>query len=65
MNLAEGLSSEIKRNYELLEQYKAIGPAGIFGSTLIKENIDSALDIQASGDVVKMLEIYQTLKDNF
>lgn len=64
MNLADGLAKEIKRNIELLEQYKSIGPSGAFGHTAIKADIDNALNIQASGDVIEMCRIYETLKNN-
>ena len=64
MNLAEGLAHEIKRNQELLEAYASIGPAGMFGCATLKKDINDGIDAQASGDVLKMLQIYEVLKNN-
>lgn len=61
MNLAQGIVEELKRNRELLEQYKAI-PAGAFGARLIQERIDNAEKAQGTGDVIEMLTAYEELK---
>lgn len=63
-NLAEGLAEQIKRNQELLEIYAGIGPAGLFGYTVIKNDINEALDAQASGDVIRILQAYKKLEGN-
>jgi hypothetical protein len=63
-NLAEGLAEQIKRNQDLLEMYKEIGPAGVFGYTLIKQDVNEALDAQASGDVIRILQAYKKLEGN-
>lgn len=64
MNLAEGLIQELNRNRELLSEYKAIGPPGQFGATMIALDIKNAEKTQASGDVVEMLRCYESLKNN-
>lgn len=64
MNLVEALTTEILRNQELLEAYKNIGPAGTFGATCIKLDIDNAIRVQGQGDVIEMLRIYEVLKEN-
>lgn len=64
MNLVEGIQSERKRVEELREQYVAIGPSGALALAL---NIDPALKEAdasvASGDVVRMVASYQSLKE--
>ena len=63
MNIAEALANEIKRNFELLEEYKKI-PTGTFGATMISQDIDNAVDALASGDVIEMLKAYEVMKGN-
>lgn len=63
MNLAEALAKEIDRNRELLEEYKKI-PTGIFGAMMIDQDIKAAVDALASGDVVKIAQAYEAIKDN-
>lgn len=63
MNLAEGLASEIKRNQELLKMYEGI-PTGFIGASMLKLDINRAIDVQASGDVVEMLVVFEKLKNN-
>lgn len=63
-NLQEGLVYELRRNRELLEQYKAIGPAGMIGASLIRIDVDNGDKALASGDVELMISAYQTLKGN-
>ena len=62
--LGDVLPEEIKRNRELLEQYKEIGVAGGFGAAMIEEDIDRAVNALASGDVVRMLKAYEAMKNN-
>lgn len=63
MNLAEALAKEIDRNRELLEEYKKI-PTGVFGAMMIDQDIKAAVDALASGDVVKIAQAYEAIKDN-
>lgn len=63
-NLVRGIAVELKRNRELLEAYKEIGPPGTFAYTMVKQDIDEALAALDSGDVVAMIRAYQTLKEN-
>jgi len=62
-SLAAALPEEIKRNQELKALYDGI-PTGMFGSTMIQADINEGLDALASGDVVRMLQAYEKLKDN-
>jgi hypothetical protein len=61
-SLAEELPKEIERCQELLEAYKEIGQAGVFAVTCIKADIKEGLAALASGDVIRMLKAYETLK---
>lgn len=63
MNLQEALVKEIKRNQELLEQYKAI-PTGGFGVMNITLDLEQAYHALACDDVVEMTRAYEALKDN-
>jgi hypothetical protein len=62
-NIAEALAKEIERNRELLEEYKKI-PTGVFGAMMIDLDIKNAVEALASGDVIKILEAYEAMKDN-
>jgi len=63
-NLAEALLEELKRNRELLAIYKEIGPAGTFAYTMVSKDIDDANKAMIEGDVVSMIQCYETLKNN-
>ena len=62
--LADGLIEELKRNRELLGQYKSIGAPGILGAAMIEQAIRRADKAIIEGDPVAMLQIYETLKEN-
>ncbi len=61
-SLGTALPKEIERCQELLTQYAAIGPAGIFGATMIRADIAAAHKAMMEGDVVGMLRAYEALK---
>lgn len=60
----EGLLAELNRNRELLAMYKEIGPAGVFGATMIQVDITNGETAIAENDVVAMLRCYNDLKEN-
>ncbi len=60
--LADALPREIERCQELLGQYKALGPVGVFGHAMISRDIAAAHTAMMEGDVVAMLRAYETLK---
>ncbi len=62
--LGDELPKEIARNKELLKIYRSIGPAGMFGFTMIKRDIEEAERATAEGDTVGMIRAYAALKDN-
>lgn len=46
---------------EVLPEYDAI-PTGHFAATMMRADLDRAARALASGDVVEMLRVYETLK---
>lgn len=64
MNLIEGLQQQMNRNRVLLKQYEAIGIAGVFGAQHIIQGIKNAESAIETGDVIKMLQCYESLKTN-
>ena len=62
-NLPEAMEKQIERNRELLEIYKTI-PTGGFGATMIAHDIREGIAALASGDVIRILRSYESLKGN-
>lgn len=63
MNLIEGLLKEATRRREILPHYEAIGPAGMFGATMLKQDILRAEQAIAGGDVAEMVALYKELSE--
>ena len=61
-SLGELYPIEQARCRELLTEYKAIGPAGIFGYAMISEVLRRADAAAISGDTVEMLRCYEAMK---
>lgn len=49
---------------ELLQTYRDIGAAGVFGATMIEQTLREADAAAISGDVVEMLRVYKKMKDH-
>ncbi|KKL55480.1 hypothetical protein LCGC14_2255020 [marine sediment metagenome] len=62
-NLPEAMAKEIQRNRELLEVYKSI-PTGGFGARAIDLDIIEGVNALASGDILRILRAYASLKVN-
>ena len=62
-SLMDGLHEELKRNKELIKQYRAIGPAGHIGATLLQQMIDKTEKAIFKNDVVQMVKCYEELKE--
>jgi hypothetical protein len=62
MSLAEALPLEMARVREVLGHYREIGPAGMFGAAFIEQDLQAADKAVMSGDIVQMLQAYETLK---
>lgn len=63
-SVGEEILVELKRNRELLQAYKDIGPAGAFGYAMINADIDAAEKALAENDVVAIIQCYEKLKGN-
>ena len=48
---------------EILGHYKAIGPAGQFGTAMIEQTLKRADKAVISGDLAEMIAVYQEMKD--
>lgn len=61
-SLAEALPKEMARVREVLGHYREIGAAGMFGAAFIEQDLREADNAVMSGDVVRMIKAYETLK---
>lgn len=61
--LAEEFPKEQKRVRELLEMYKEIGPAGTFGTAMIRQTLEAAERAAASGDILAMVRSCKALQE--
>lgn len=60
--LGEELPKEMARvRDELLPLYDAI-PTGVFAATMMRADLDRAAKAMIEGDVVAMLQVYESLK---
>lgn len=53
---------EQARVREVLAQYRAIGPAGMFGALMIEQTLQRADAAMASGGVVAILRAYEEMR---
>ena len=49
---------------QLLQDYRDIGPAGAFGAMMIEATLKEADEAASSGDVVRMLLVFEKMKDH-
>jgi hypothetical protein len=63
-NLMDGLMDELNRNRELLKEYEAIGPTGVFGAAFLRQVINRGEQSIRSGNVIEMLQAYSELKES-
>jgi hypothetical protein len=62
--LADELPKQMARvRDKILPHYVAIGPAGMFGATMIRRDLDAAAKALAEGDTVEMIRLCQSLKE--
>ena len=63
MNLIEGIQTECNRlRDEALPLYEQIGPAGAFARAVIRQAITEGEAAIASGDVIRCLAAYESLR---
>lgn len=61
MNLIDGLQQEMNRVREIVKIYEEM-PYGNFAASLMKLKIKEAETAISSGEIVKMIQSYQSLK---
>jgi hypothetical protein len=61
-SVGQAFPGEIARCRRLLRQYAAIGAAGEFGRLAIAQTIARAETAWQSGDVVEIVQAYQSMK---
>ena len=62
-SVGQDFPKELARVREVKQNYLTIGPAGIFGATLIEQDIQAAERALASGDVIEIVKAYARLKE--
>lgn len=62
--LGDALPREMRRVRDnVLPVYLSLGPPGMFAATMMRTDLDAAAVALAEQDTVKMLHLYQRLKD--
>lgn len=61
--LGEQFPKEQARCREVLEMYREIGPAGMFGAAMIEATLREADEAAMSGDLVRMMRAYEAMKE--
>lgn len=62
--LADEIQSELKRNRELLVQYKEIGPPGTFAFAMIEQQIADTKRAILEADTVQMIRCLESLQNS-
>ena len=63
-SLGEALPREMARVRDhVLPHYDELGPVGVFGAAMIRQDLDAAAKAIAEGDMVAMVQSYQALKE--
>ena len=64
LTLGEALPQEMARvRDEVLPAYLEVGPPGMFAASCMRQDLDEAAKALAEGDLVKMIQVYQSLKE--
>lgn len=64
LGLGEALPKEMARvRDDVMPAYLAIGPVSAFALAFMRADLDKAAKALAEGDVVAMIQAYQSLKD--
>lgn len=62
-SLAEAYPQEQARVRELLTIYRSLGPAGMFGSTMIEQVLQRADQAAAEQDTIAMIRSFKEMRD--
>ena len=60
--LGEEFPKEQARVRDVLKQYESLGVAGALGAALIRQTLAEADQAAISGDLVRMIAVYEELK---
>lgn len=62
-SLGEALPAEMARVRDtVMPIYQQIGPPGVFALSMMRADLDRAATALATGDVVAMISVYESLK---
>lgn len=62
-SFGEALPQEMARvRDKVMPAYQEIGPPGIFALTMMRQDLDRAARALATGDVIEMIRVYESLK---
>lgn len=62
--LGDALPKEMARvRDKILPAYLEIGPSGAFAASMMRQDLDAAAKAMIEGDVVKMVQVYESLKE--
>lgn len=61
-SLGEALPSEIERVQELIKEYESV-PMGHLAANMMKADVKIAHTAMMEGDIVRMLQVYEALKE--
>ena len=62
-SVGEEFPKEQERLLQLLDAYREIGPAGVFGYAVIRESLVRSFGAMASGNVTEILASFQDMKE--
>ncbi len=62
-SIGSDMPNQQARVREILGLYKEIGPSGAFGAMTIEADLREADEAVMSGDIVRIIRAYQTLKE--
>ena len=62
-SVGEDFPKQQARVREVLGMYRDIGPNGMFGAMMIEQTLREADEAQASGDIIRILQSYEALKE--
>ena len=59
--VGEDFPQQVRRVQQLREEYLKIGYKGELGAAFLQQTLNRAADAQSSGDVVRILRVYEEL----
>lgn len=62
-SVGEDFPKQQTRVRAVLKLYHEIGPSGMFGAAMIEQTLREADEAQSSGDIIRILQSYEALKE--